>query len=119
MHIEIDEEKVTFDDVPIVEDLQRSYSRQVEQVQLYNMFLIANPRSGSRNAAKFINKYGTDKPLDVQVPFEGVNLETSQETKCRVTIFDVTTQKQLILERIRQALDGTSYLCYLICSASE
>jgi hypothetical protein len=30
------------------------------KVRVHEIFLIANPRSGSRQAAKFINRYGTD-----------------------------------------------------------
>ncbi len=34
--------------------------KEVSKVRLHEVFLIANPRSGSRQAAKFINRYGTD-----------------------------------------------------------
>jgi hypothetical protein len=30
------------------------------KVRVHEVFLIANPRSGSRQAAKFIDRYGTD-----------------------------------------------------------
>lgn len=67
-----------------------------------NIIVIANPRSGSQEADKFIKKYGTGVAHQYNV------LKTHQGGyfDCRVTVYDVTIQKMNIFEEIRQCLES-------------
>jgi uncharacterized membrane protein YvbJ len=62
--------------------------------------VVANPRAGSQEAARFTKTYGTQIPYQYNVP---------KSTKggffdCRATVFDITTQKKNILEEIETNL---------------
>ena len=48
------------------------------KVRVHEVFLIANPRSGSRQAAKFITKYGTDYVHEVPVRQHGIGKSDSK-----------------------------------------
>ena len=52
---------------------------------------MANPRSGSQHAAKFIEKYGSGVHHDMTVPDENVMHEGGDKKYCSVTVYDVTT----------------------------
>lgn len=59
--------------------------------KVHNILLVANPRSGSQNAAKFIEKYGSGVLHDMTVPDENVINEGVDKKYCSVTVFDLTT----------------------------
>ena len=45
-----------------------------QAVLIHNILLLANPRSGSRHAAKFIKKHGTGVTLEVKVVGDEIDI---------------------------------------------
>ena len=61
-------DKNVFKDVPVGEgftaqSLEERAQLKVTDVLLHNIIVCANPRSGSRDAAKFIDRDGTDSQI--------------------------------------------------------
>ena len=76
------------------------------------VFVLANPNSGSRQAVKFLERYGTSVPISMTVTGDhdavvnDVAVPAVDERLCRVTLFDVTKQKEVITRALRVALEG-------------
>jgi hypothetical protein len=48
-----------------IQSEQNEIPSQDAEIKVHDIILLANPRSGSRKAAKFIKKYGTDHVHEV------------------------------------------------------
>jgi len=73
---------------------------------LQQVLVLANPRAGSQNAAKFVKNYTT---AEIIVP-PGDNAELQRQEgkrgRCQVTVFDVTSHKTEIHETVKKLLIG-------------
>jgi len=62
------------------------------EIHDYQIFIVANPKSGTKKGAHILKRYG------------GIPRKIQMEAKCLVQVFDVTTQIQAIVEALKNAI---------------
>ena len=91
----------------VVDGLFRSISLTPSSEPVSQQILVlANPRAGSQNAAKFVKNYTSAEVIVPPTDNAQLQKQDGKSSRCKVTVFDVTMQKAEIHETIKKLLLG-------------
>ena len=91
----------------VVDVLFRSISlTPSSEPSLQQILVLANPRAGSQNAAKFVKNYTSVEIIVEPADNAQLQKQDGKSARCHVTVFDVTMNKTEIHETIKKLLLG-------------